>query len=172
MILKTNCRKILFLLLISPVTFAAAKEHRHHEAHVHGSATLNIAFEKLQGKIEFKAAADSILGFEHEAKSEKDKKTVSDISSLFENNINTMVQLDPALGCKISTEKIANQLQGKHSDFIANFNVLCKKEIIGSKMTIDFTRFKTLKDIDVTLLADTVQKTAEVKSKPITLDVK
>ena len=91
MILKTNCRKILFLLLISPVTFAAAKEHRHHEAHVHGSATLNIAFEKLQGKIEFKAAADSILGFEHEAKSEKDKKTVSDISSLFENNINTMV---------------------------------------------------------------------------------
>ncbi len=162
-------------------------EHREQEAHVHGGATLNIAFDQLKGKIEFKGAADGVVGFEHAAKSDQDKKTVADAIFKFEKNISTMVVFDPSLGCVVSQERIAVQSEdhadhseekilkshkGEHSDFIANFNVECSKSVLGSKITFNFTSFQHINDLDVTILVDAVQKTVEVKKKPVTLEIK
>lgn len=178
-------RFILAMTLLSSVAYAEKHEHRHHQAHVHGAATLNIAFEKLQGRIEFKAAADGVVGFEHQATNAKDKKILNDTISKFELNITKMIQIEPSLECVISKEKIDlvgeadaqdkksdKQVHGQHSDFIANYNVTCKKEIIGSNIILDFTQFPKLKDLDVTLLADEIQKTAEIKGKAITIEIK
>ena len=73
--------KIFFIVLFfGSIVFAnGKKEHRQHEAHVHGGATLSIAFDQLKGRVEFKAASEGVLGFEHQAKSEKDKKKLNDI---------------------------------------------------------------------------------------------
>jgi Protein of unknown function (DUF2796) len=162
-------------------------EHREQEAHVHGGATLNIAFDQLKGKIEFKGAADGIVGFEHAAKSDQDKKAVADAILKFETNISTMVNFDTRLGCVVSKElveiqaeehaehkdeKKSNSLKGQHSDFIAHFSVVCAKSVLGSKITFDFTPFKRINDLDVTILVDAVQKTTEVKKKPVTLEIK
>ena len=62
--------------------------------------------------------------------------------------------------------------KGEHSDFVANYSVECKKEIKGTKVTFDFTAFKGLKDLDVTLLVGDLQKSVEVKRKPITVELK
>lgn len=164
---------LLFITLSISNAFAGKKkEHRHHEAHVHGSATLNIAFDNLKGKVEFKAASEGILGFEHEAKSEKDKKKLADTLAKFETSINSMVKFESTLDCVISKEKIENQVNGHHVNFIANFNVECKKDLKGSKLTFDFSEIKGLKDLDVTLLIGDLQKNIEIKRKPVTVELK
>lgn len=171
---------IALLLVSSSVYAAKKKEHRHHEAHVHGGATLSIAFDQLKGKVEFKAASEGVLGFEHEAKSEKDKKKLSDTISTFEASIGSMVKFDESAGCVFVKEKIEmageekvhDEHKGEHSDFIANFSVDCKNEIKGTKMTFDFSQFKGIKDLDVTMLIGDLQKSVEVKRKPVTVELK
>lgn len=179
---------VLGLVLASTVVYAGKKkEHRHHEAHVHGGATLSIAFDQLKGKVEFKAASEGVLGFEHEAKSEKDKKKLSDAIAKFEASIGSMIRFDESTGCVFTKEKIEmvaekedhdakekdhDEHKGEHSDFVAQFGVDCKKEVKGTKVTFDFTSFKGLKDLDVTLLVGDLQKSVEVKRKPVTIELK
>lgn len=181
----------IFILTSAHFSLAKKKEHRHHESHVHGGATLNIAIDQLKGKVEFKAASEGILGFEHEPKSEKDKKKLNDVIAQFENGIGTMVKFDDTLGCQLTKEKIEmsqdkdedhekddkakhnkSKHKGEHSDFIANFNLECKQEVKGSKLVLDFSQFKGLKDLDVTLLIGDLQKSVEIKRKPVTIDLK
>jgi hypothetical protein len=175
------------LMVFAVPSFAKKKEHRHHEAHVHGGATLSIAFDQLKGKVEFKAASEGVLGFEHKAKSEKDKKKLSDVIAKFETSIGTMIKFDESIGCSFTKEKIEmasekeehdenekghSEHKGEHSDFVANYSVDCKKEIKGTKVTFDFTTFKGIKDLDVTLLVGDLQKSIEVKRKPVTVELK
>jgi hypothetical protein len=183
---------ILTILLFGMVATQAhekKKKHRHHEAHVHGAANLNIAFDQLNGKIDFKAASEGILGFEHQPKTDLEKKKLADAISSFDTGMASMIKFDPALGCVLTKEKIEmvaeekeahkaeaeknhDKHHGEHSDFIAQFNVACKSDIKGSQLTIDFTQFKSLKDVDVTLLIGDLQKSMEVKRKPVIIDLK
>lgn len=178
----------LMIVLVSTIVFAGKKhEHRHHEAHVHGGATLNIAFDQLNGKVEFKAASEGVLGFEHEAKSENEKKKLSETLAKFENSIGSMIKFEESLGCTFAKDKIGmvseeegqkatekghDKHKGEHSDFAANYTVVCKTEIKGSKLTIDFSQFKGVNDLDVTLLVGDLQKSVEVKRKPVTVELK
>lgn len=148
------------------------KGHRHHHAHVHGAGELKIVFEKLQGKIEFKSAADSVLGFEHEAKSEKDLKVFNEAKERFQNQASQMIQLSADLGCTFATEKVDVQREGSHADFFASYKVDCQKSPLGSELKLDFTFFKRMKDLDVTILVDDVQISAEAKRKPVTVILK
>lgn len=180
-----NMNNLIMLSLLSISMFAHAKsEHRHHEAHVHGGGKLNIAFDKLTGQIEFRAAAEGILGFEHIAKSDVDQKILADAKLKFESNIAKMIQFESVSGCIINKEKIEmvsekiekkhkkSKKQSQHSDFMATFKVICNKSILGTKITFDFTSFKKIQDLDVTLLVDTLQKTVEIKDQPVTVDLK
>lgn len=174
------------ICLISTFSFAASHskaekhhEHREHGAHVHGGGTLAIAFDDLKGKIEFKGAAEGILGFEHQPRSAKDKKTVADAVLMFENDISKMIQFDPALNCQFKKEMVGQipeegeEGSGEHSDWAANFSVACGKSPLGTKLTIDFSNINRLKDLDITVLAGSVQKSAEFKGKkPVVLDLK
>ena len=171
-------RIMFFLIFVLSIKAFAKKEHRHHEAHDHGSASLNIAFDQLKGKIEFKAAAEGLVGFEHEAKSEKDKKKLNETIAKFESSMTSMIKLNESFGCVFAKENVGvivenhKEHQGEHSDFVANYQVECKKDIKGSQITFDFSQFKGLKDIDVTLLIGDLQKSVEIKRKPVTIDLK
>jgi hypothetical protein len=172
--------KIIFLLMtvISITTNAKKTEHREHDAHSHGAASLNIAFDQLQGKVEFKAAAFGILEFEHQPKSAKDKKTLADASLKFENEISKMIQLNTESSCIFEKEKIEMTNSDKklkhdgHSDFMAIFKVTCKKSMRNSKLLFDFTNFPGLNDIDTVVLVDDIQKSIEIKNKPVSLELK
>lgn len=54
----------------------SAEEHRQHEAHEHGVAHMNVAFEGNDLHIEFTSPAANIVGFEHHPDSEKQKAAV------------------------------------------------------------------------------------------------
>ena len=53
-----------------------AAERRHHEAHMHGVAQLNVAFEGNNLYIELSSPAANIVGFEHHPRTEEQKAVV------------------------------------------------------------------------------------------------
>ena len=174
-------RKIIFIFMIigltisSPVLAKKQQHHLGHKAHVHGSATLNVAFDGLIGKIEFKSPTEAILGFEHEA------KTASELE--IKKNISKYVQYEAQLGCTILKERIITEHDSKnfssskthakaeHSDFIAIFNVNCKKTIKGTKIKFNFKELNKLNEIDTTVLVDDLQKSIEIKKSEIILEL-
>lgn len=185
----------LALTALSLNVFAGKeKKHRHHDSHLHGTATLSIAFEQLNGKIEFKAASEGILGFEHEARSEKEKQKLANIIAVFEKSSSQLIQFDANSNCVFTAEKVGMEAesgategkaakgphkhehkkahQGEHSDFVAHYNVQCQKDLKGTQLTLDFSQFKGLRDTDVTLLIGDLQKSIELKRKPVTIELK
>ena len=183
----------LVFLLCHSVTFAAEKRktaHREHEAHVHGGGTLEIAFDCLVGKMEFRVSAEAIVGFEHQPVKDKDKKTFEDTRKIFENDIGKMVAFAGEIKCisklevielsvksgedltssHISAEK--KEVHGEHSDFFTRYAVKCEKPLRGTEIKIDFAKFKKLKDLDITVLAGDLQKSAEYKGKIISIEMK
>ena len=183
----------LILCLLPLMSFAKSnkhqhKEHRNHDAHVHGAATLNIAFDKITGKLEFKGASEGVLGFEHIANTEKEKKKLADVITQLESEISKMVKFDSSSECVFSKEKIEmisekeninhqaktnkEQIKGEHSDFIATYLINCKKTILGTKLGIDFTKLNNIQDMDVTILIDDFQKSFEVKKNPVEIELK
>ena len=91
-------------LLIFSFDLGAA-EKRHHDAHVHGVAEINIAVEGAKATVEFRAPAESLMGFEHEAKSESDKKKRDAALEQLRTKKDQMVVFDPKLDCKSSDIK-------------------------------------------------------------------
>ena len=163
------------LLVILSLTAAAEDEHRHHGAHNHGSATASLAFDGVNGRLEFKSPSESIFGFEHEAKTDKDKKTQAAGLSTLENKIAQIVVFDSKLNCQFTKDKIevVKEANENHSDTSASFNISCKKTPIGSHITFFFQKFfPKLHDVDLQILADSVQKSAEAKSNGMQVELK
>lgn len=160
------------MVFLGPINFAIGSgEHREHAAHVHGSARLEIAFEDLKGRVEFKAASDGVVGFEHQAKSAKDKKILQEALAKMEK-MDRMVQFDSTLGCSFKRDKVEmvrESNQDSHSNIVATFDVLCQKSILGSQLKVDFSPFPNLRDIDITVLVGGLQKSVESKGKPLSI---
>jgi hypothetical protein len=162
-------------ILLSLSALAIEKhEHREHGAHVHGSAELSIAFDGLQGKIEFKSPSDSFVGFEHKAKSAADKKTRDKAFKKFETNISEIISFDKSLTCQITKDKIEIFAESDtHSDTSASFTAKCEKSPLGTKITFNFQKFfPQLKDIDAQILIDSLQKSAEIKTNGTSIELK
>lgn len=153
----------------------AQKEHRHHHAHSHGAGKMSLAFDGLNGRIEFEVAAESILGFEYAPKTDKDKKTLADAIKAFQENFSKMVQFDSTLGCEMTADKVEQKMEGKtssHSNFKASYDVTCKKSVVQSKVKFNFSQYEHLNDLDVTILADQVQKNLEMTNKESSVELK
>lgn len=170
---------ILISAFIAAQSCFAKGAFRELGAHVHGNGTLSIAFDANQGRIEFKGAAEGILGFEHQPRTAKDKKTVAEAVAHFENDIGKMVAFEPSLNCQFKKEMIGqvpeagHEGSGEHSDWAANFSVHCNKSPLGTKLAIDFGSFKLLRTVSVAVLVEAVQKSAELRDgKPVSIDLK
>lgn len=151
------------------------KEHRHHSAHTHGAGKMSIAFDGLNGRIEFEVAAESILGFEYTPQTDRDKKIVADAIKTFQQDFAKMVQFDSTLGCAITADKVEQKMEGKtssHSDFKASYNVTCKKTLAGTNLKFNFSQYEHLNDVDVTILADKLQKNLEITNKESSVELK
>lgn len=174
------CMALVFALSsCAAIALAEKGKHRHHKAHVHGNGKLQIAFDGNKGQLQFDAAGMGVLGFEHQAKSEKDQKKLADTIALFESDISKWVKFEPALDCKFAKIEIGQKVEEsqkekghlEHSDFFAKFSIECAKPLAGTKVSFDFGVFKKLKDLDITVLVGDKQKSAEFKGKPVELDI-
>lgn len=70
-----SCLLAIILISSRPVL---AGENRHHAAHVHGVAHLNIAIEGNNIYIEFFSPAANIVGFEHHPRTHEQKNAVKE----------------------------------------------------------------------------------------------
>jgi hypothetical protein len=151
-------------------------EHREHGAHQHGVGIIGVAFEGLKGKVEFKIPAESIVGFEHEAKKESDIKKQSEALVKFESKINEMLVFESSSKCVLTKEKIEVVREEEHkddkhnhkhkgpkhtahSDFVAHYNVTCEKSPAGTDFTLKMhSQFKKIKKLELQLIVDNLQK--------------
>jgi hypothetical protein len=165
------------VLIVSLLLFSFWKSHaeerRENAAHVHGNAQLSIAFEGVNGEIHFDGAGEGVIGFEHPAKSDKDKKIVADSLRTMESQIGKFLIFDPSLKCEFPSAHAKVVPEGNHSDVEADFKVKCAKSPVGSKLKVDYTKsFPLLKKLDVQILADQVQKSATLASFPAEIELK
>lgn len=166
---------IAILVASSSIAQAGKASYRSHSAHSHGAAQLNLAFEQNKGSLEFRTAAKSILGFEHAPKNAKQIQQIEFAKNNFTANLPMMVKFNTDLQCKFTAQKIAQEFENNkksHSDFVAHFSVECAKPVRNSLIEFDFTSLKEIHKVEVMVLADDLQKSLEVKSKPATLELK
>ena len=77
-----RCLKILLSIIaivcaVGPnLSNIQAAEYRHHEAHEHGVAHMNVAFEGNELYIELISPAANIVGFEHQPRTQEQKAAV------------------------------------------------------------------------------------------------
>jgi hypothetical protein len=171
-------------LAIVWLSISGAAEKRRHEAHVHGIAEISIAI--TGSKVEFRAPAESVIGFEHEAKSESDKKQRDVALRTVQTKMNQMLIFDPKLGCKFSEVKTAvvedrgepgnaapgkeahehkNQKKtGEHREVHTNVSLTCDKPLSGSRAMLGvYKTFPAIHETKVQVLGDIQQSGATIK---------
>ncbi len=141
-----------------------------HSAHEHGAAKVDLAFDGLSGVIHFESPSSSIYGFEHDAKTAKDKKTRDEKINLLTQKFSEMVILDPKGGCDVTAKKIEpfvkedddheheseasshqkergaktihhEKKEGTHSEVHLEFTVTCKASLVGTSVKFAFQKF-------------------------------
>lgn len=171
------------VLGLSPV-FAHKREHG---SHVHGQGKISLAFEEASGSIDMEVPAEVLFGFEHQAKTEKDKKTQADALAKLEASIAEMIQFDAGLGCVIKKKSIevsaeeeaekkgshGEHAHGEHRDVDAEFDVTCQKSPLNSKIVFNLQKhFPRFKKAEVQALIGSVQKQIQVKQNGASLELK
>jgi hypothetical protein len=131
------------------------KKQPQHGAHVHGSAKLDIAVEDRTATIELESPAESIIGFEHKAKTDADQQKQAKALDLLKNRIGNMVIFEPALGCRWSPTTLDVMQQGQeHSEVRGTFAVSCDRPLAGSKVRFAFAKtFPAIRTVYVQVIA-------------------
>lgn len=157
------------VLLLSTLVFAA----REHGAHEHGAGRVSVGFDGKRGKIEMSIPAEALFGFEHEAKSAKDRQKKEDALKKLEEKISEMISFDAALKCEIKKEIFEVNQAKNHADVEAEFVVSCQEPVVGSTVSFNFQKvFSRFKKIQVDFIADSVQKSVQVLKNGDTLELK
>ena len=146
---------------------AYANERRHHDSHEHGVAELNIAIESNTIELELHSPAESIVGFEHTAKTAAEKKLQADSLAIWKTRAAEIITIDPSFGCKLTKaeaevdamdDHAAKPVDPKkkhdadhhhaskhgskeqHSEVDADATITCTKPVVGTKISIDPTK--------------------------------
>jgi hypothetical protein len=178
--------KTLSVLVFSlPLLFAGkgfAAEKRRAESHVHGVAEINIIVEGKRVVVEFHAPMESVMGFEHEAKSDAEKKKRDAAMKLVNDKFNELVVFDKKFGCQSQAGKVAivqsdssdskdkkhgqgdHKKSAEHREVRATHNFECQKDPAGSRVRFGVTKvFPEIQEIKVQVLSDAKQSGATIK---------
>ncbi len=183
----------LFAIVIILSGPAQAEERRHHEAHEHGVANLNIAVEGNNIYIEFASPAANIVGFEHHPRTHEQKDAVKDAvnklkngdalfllsakseSKLVKSSVDTDIDKDADHHSeeehhghedKHAEDHGETDEHERHSEFEATYQFICQKP--GKLLQIEvmlFRVFPGIEHIEVQLLTETKQTAMELTAK-------
>jgi hypothetical protein len=144
---------------------SGAKRRHQHGAHVHGTATVNIAVEESTATVEFEAPAESIIGFEHKAKTAADQRKQATALDLLKNTIGSMLIFESGLGCRLSPTSLDVVRQSdEHAEVHGVFAVKCDSPLPGSKVRFAFSKaFPAIRTVNMQVVAATQQVGATIK---------
>jgi hypothetical protein len=167
---------LVFLLVILGTVSAAEK--RHADSHVHGIAEMNIVVEGNTVIVEFRAPAEGVMGFEHEAKSDADKKNRDAAVKFIKDRFGEMVIFDKKLGCApASAEVVVAQTDdgtkepkgdakrsGEHREVRAHHNFSCQSDPAGSRVRFGVSKaFPNIHELKVQVLSGAKQTGTTIK---------
>lgn len=182
-----NCRQVRSLVVTVSVCALAfsfgvpdlkarAEQSRHHEAHEHGVAHLNVAVEGPDLYLELTSPAANIVAFEHSPRTDAQKARVKKAVDTLKDGEAMIVLPTGAQGsladCTVDTnidsEKThdeAHENEG-HSEFTAEYHFVCKHpeklEHIDVKL---IGAFPGIERIEVQLLTGKKQTALELTAK-------
>jgi hypothetical protein len=165
-----------FLLLAAQALSSAEKRHAH--SHVHGTAAVNIVVEGKSVIVEFSSPAEDIMGFEHEAKSEADKKKHDAVIKVLKERFAEMVILEKSLDCVPQPAEVAvvrtdaagkdargaDKKGGEHREVRARHIFTCQRDPTGSRIRFGVTKlFPDIHELKVQALSASKQSGATIK---------
>jgi hypothetical protein len=172
--------KRLFIFPLLAVFFATAS--RGAGVHEHGVARLQIALDGdsgIQANIIFETAADSIYGFEYEAKSAKDRATQKSGLDLLKTSMPQILKFDDTRQCVLKNESLkvvteeeahgshtpeSHRHEAKHRNVEGRWSVSCGKSLLGTKLNINFVdKFSRIRDVRVITISESSQKSFTLK---------
>ncbi len=160
----------------------AAAERRELGAHQHGHGVLNIAIDANKVALELEAPGTDIAGFEHEAKSEKDKAAIKQAIATLQAPL-ALFKLPEAANCTVAEAKVeletaehghagddghshdhehdhdhgdkkAGAAQATHSAFHAEYLLECASPAEFKSLTLDyFAAFKAAEVLTIEVIA-------------------
>jgi hypothetical protein len=109
---------VLAMMLAATSSRTWAGEQRHHGAHVHGIAHLNVAVEKDSIHLEFTSPAANIVGFEHQPRTPEQKDSVRNAIEKLEDGSKLFIP-SPEAQCRLSKSSVKTDIE-HHDDHHAD----------------------------------------------------
>ncbi len=145
----------------APAKKQAPKQQHVHE---HGAAKINLGIEGNGGTVEFEAAADPVIGFEHKPKTAADQKKVDAALASLKARFGEMVIFPAALGCKLTAVKAAYEVDGQHAEVHAEFKLQCAKPLKGATLTFGVSKlYPEIENVEVQAVSETGQTGGTIK---------
>ena len=115
--------------------------------------------------VEFEAPAESIIGFEHQAKTAADQQKQATALNLLQAKIDSLLVFESSLGCRFSPISLDVVQQGdEHAEVHGVFAVTCDGPLSGSKVRLAFSKtFPAIRTVNVQVVATTQQVGATIK---------
>jgi hypothetical protein len=162
---------------------AAGAADREHGAHMHGVSQLNIAVEGKTIEMELVSPASDIVGFEHAAKTDAEKKAVEQASETLSKGLT--VFSFPADGkCAVEEVDVRSTLEATrethhgghahdekapghapetHAEFHVHYHFHCENPAAVTYLDVKlFDHFKTMREIEVQALTTQGQRAQEL----------
>ena len=181
-------RLAAYLLLVGVAALPSnAQAHRELGAHEHGRGTLNIAIEGNKVTMEFEAPGADIVGFEHTARTRREKQVVEKSKAQLSDPL-TLFKLPAAAGCRVTEAKVeieagehdhgakdgtkatsakeANKKEEGHADFHAEYTLECTSPANITAIEFGYFRaFAGAEKLDVNVITAKGQSKFEVTRK-------
>jgi len=137
-------------------------------AHEHGSVKLALAVEGMTMDVDFDGPSESLIGFEHAPKSDRDKAIMNGAKNLWEKKLLTLIIPNAGLGCKISESSFKQEIEGSHADIEAKAKLTCSKNLAGTDVKIALIKaFPHIKKLKVEVLSATTTSVEITKPEQI-----
>ena len=144
---------LTLLLSLTILTSPQVLAKKNLGSHEHGSAKISLSYENNAAEIELEAPADSIIGFEHAPKTDKEKKAFENAKGLWQNLLSDLVVFPKELNCKITESEFKQELsddkheKNSHSEIEASATITCEKNITGDIAVMFRKQFKKMKNV-------------------------
>lgn len=168
-------------LALSTALLLSAASAGAHEAHVHGVGKLDVALDGKTLSLHLDSPLVNLIGFEHAARSAKDKQAAQAMAKTL-RNADTVFVTTPSAECKLTEVKLisaaiepallgekaaATRAAGEdhdgHADLDGDFTFQCAHPELLQKVDVKlFDAFKGFNSIDVQLVTGKRQGAAKL----------
>lgn len=161
----------------------AAWSAQAQHAHQHGVGELNVAIQGSAADVELRAPADSITGFEHQARTPAEKAREQKAVVTLRSKFAQMLLFDRNRECQVTSVEVRVESASAHGDhdkaghnkagrkghasphreFLATYKVSCRTPLQPGTIGFAFTRFfPSLERLKVQVIGDNLQTGAEI----------